>query len=92
MNGLDSPLVPWLLLAVQPLGLLSAFAARLSEGSPRQGISQRMFFGALFLVGMASIVALAVGPGCWLACSTSLAVMVSTAICDFRGGREASTW
>ena len=43
--------------------------ARLSEGSRRQAISQGMFLGALPLMGAATIVALAVGPGCWLACS-----------------------
>jgi hypothetical protein len=92
MNGFDSPSLQWFLLATQLLGVVSAFAARLSEGSPRQAISQRMFFGALCVMGTATIVALAVGPGCWLACSTSLAVMVLTVICDFRGGRQASTW
>jgi hypothetical protein len=92
MNGFDSPAVPWLLLAVQLVGVLSACVARLSEGSPCQGTSQRMFFGALMLVGGATVVALAVSPGCWLACATSLAVMVLTVTCDLRGGLEASTW
>ncbi len=92
MNGFDSPALVWFLLASQPLGILIALAARLSEGSPGQAISQRMFFGALCLMGAATIMALAVGPGCWVACSTSLVVMVLTVICDFRVGREASTW
>ena len=92
MNGLDSPAVLWLLIAVQLLGVLSACVARLSEGSSRQAISQGAFFGTLSLMGPATMVALAVGPGCWLACSTSLAVMVLMVTCDFRGSREAATW
>ena len=92
MNGFDSPAVLWLLLTAQLLGVLSACVARLSEGSPCQSISQRMFLAALPLVGAATILALAVGPGCWLACSASLAAMVLTVTCDFRGSRQSSTW
>jgi hypothetical protein len=92
MNGFDSPAVLWLLIAAQLLGVISACIARLSEGSPRQALSQGTFFGALSLMGAATIVALAVGPGCWVACSASLALMVLTVTCDFRGSREAATW
>jgi hypothetical protein len=92
MNGFDSPAALWLLIAMQFLGVLSAFAARLSEGSPRQAISQGMFLGVLPLMGVATLVALAVGPGCWLACSATLAFMVLTVTCDFRRRRESATW
>jgi hypothetical protein len=92
MNGFDSPTVLWLLIAAQLVGFVSAGLARLSEGSAGQTISQWMFFGILPLVGVATIVAIAVGPGCWLACSATLAVMVLTVTCDFRGSREAATW
>ena len=92
MNGFDSPTTLWLLIGAQFLGISSAWLARLSEGSPRQAVSQRMFFGVLPLVGVATMVALAVGPGCWLACSTTLAFMVLTVTCDFQGSREAATW
>jgi len=92
MNGFDSPAALWLLVAAQILGVLSAFAARFSEGSPRQAISQGMFLGVLPLMGVATLLALAVGPGCWLGCATTLAVMVLTVTCDFRRGRESATW
>ena len=69
MNGFDCPLAMWLLVAAQFLGVLSACVARLSEGSRRQAISQSMFLGVLPLVGAATVVAFAIGPGCWLACS-----------------------
>ncbi len=92
MNGFDSPTMLWLLVAAQIFGVASAWLARLCEGSCRQAISQRMFFGVLPLMGVATMAALAVGPGCWLACSTTLAFMVLTVTCDFRGSKEAATW
>jgi hypothetical protein len=92
MNGLDSPAVLWLLVAVQFLGILSACAARLSEGSRRQALVHCLFLGILALVGAATVTAFAVGPGCWLACSTTLAIMILTVTCDFRSGRESATW
>ena len=92
MNGFDSPAALWLFVAVQFFGILSACAARLSEGSPRQAISQGMFLGMLPLMGVVTLVAFAVGPGCWLACSTTLAVMVLVVTCDFRNSRESAMW
>ena len=92
MNGFDSPAVLWFLVAVQFLGFLSACAARLSEGSSRQTTVQNVFLGVLALMGAATVAAFFVGPGWWLACSTTLAVMILTVTCDFRSGRESATW
>jgi len=85
MNGIESPTVFWLLVALQFFGVSCGCAVRLSEGSPLQGIGQGVFFTALALMGTATVAALAVGPGVWLACSAALAVMVLTVTCDFRG-------
>jgi hypothetical protein len=90
MNGFDSPTALGLLVAVQCFGVLSAAAARLSEGSACQAITQWVFLVALPLVGAATVVALMVGPGIWVACATSLAVMVLTATCDLRISRSTS--
>lgn len=92
MNGFDSPSVLWLLVAVQFLGIASACLARVSEGSSCQGVSQVIFFVVLPVMGTITAFALTVGPGYWLACAATLAVMVLTVTCDFRGGREAATW
>jgi hypothetical protein len=92
MNGFDTPTCLWLLIAAQFIGVFSAWAARLSEGSPHQATGQRTFFAILPLMGVATMVAFAIGPGCWLACSATLAFMVLTVTCDFRGSREAATW
>jgi hypothetical protein len=92
MNGFDTPAAVWLLVAAQVLGILTAIAARFSEGSPHQSISQGMFFAVMLLMGVANLVAIGVGPGCWVGCATTLAVMMLTVTCDFRSGRESATW
>lgn len=92
LNGFDSPTGFGLLLAAQLLGVFSACLARLTEGSSCQAIGQCLFVGALSLVGAATMVALAIGPGCWIACSATLSLMILTVTCDFRGSREAATW
>jgi hypothetical protein len=92
MNGFDSSTVLWLLIAAQLLGISSAWLARLSEGSCYQAVSQCLFFGVLPLMGAATVAAMTVGPGCWMTCSVTLAIMVLTVTCDFRGSREAATW
>ncbi len=88
MNGIDFPSVFWLLVAVQLLGVSSACFVRFCEGSTCQLIGQRAFFAALLLMGVATGVALTVGPGIWMACATSLAVMVLTATFDLRGSMQ----
>jgi hypothetical protein len=92
MNGFDSLTTLWFLVAVQFLGVISACAARLSEGSSRQTAIQNVFLGILALVGATTAAAFAIGPGCWLACCATLAVMILTVTCDFRNGRESATW
>ena len=92
MNGFESTTALWLLVGAQCFGVLSAAAARLGEGSPCQAVSQGVFLVALPLVGAATVVALMVGPGIWVACTASLAVMVLTATCDLRAKPEAAVW
>lgn len=92
MNGLDFPTIAWLLISVQLFGFLSAWTARLSEGSKLQALGHYLFFIALPLMGGATVAAFTVGPGCWLLCCTTLAAMILTVTCDFRKGREAATW
>lgn len=90
MNGFDSAAALWLLVAAQCFGILSAAAARLSEGSPCQAVSQWVFLVALPLVGVATVVALMADSAVWVACAASLAVMVLTATCDLRIRRETA--
>ncbi len=83
MTGFEMPLIWWLFGVVDLLGVTSAWAARLSEGSRRQTFCQCLFFLCLALVGAAGLVAFGLGPGCWLASAATLGIMVLTAICDF---------
>lgn len=90
MNGLDSTTAFWLVVAFPCFGVLSAWAARLSEGSVCQAVSQWVFYVALGLAGTATAVALMVGLAIWAVCAVLLAVMVLTATCDFGARRETA--
>lgn len=82
----------WALVAIQILGIISAGVARLSEGSRRQTCCQRFFFALLLLVGLATVVAVTLGPACWLISSSTLSLMVLTVTCDFRRPDESGAW
>ena len=65
MTGLPSTYILWGMAAVQILGLLSAWIARLS-GSRRRVLCQRLFMACLLLVGLAAVVVPQAGSGCWM--------------------------
>ena len=81
---MDPILATGLLAAAQAIGLLSAAGARWSTGSRGQTFFQRLFMAWFALLGMVTLGAIAVGPGCVLACGTSLAVMLLAATWDLR--------
>lgn len=83
----DLPAGAGMIIAIEILGLLSAWATRCSEGSAWQAWFHRLFYACLLLVGFATVVAFGVGPGCWISCGATLSVMVVGATCDF--SREA---
>jgi uncharacterized membrane protein len=74
----------WSLGFIQIAGLVSAWLARLSEGSRSQASCQCLFLALLGLVGLSTMASLALGPRYWLACGATLSVMVLGAIWDFR--------
>jgi len=82
----------WVLGSLQVLGLLTAWMARVSEGSRWQSLFQHVFLGGLILMGGASVVSLDLGSGCWLTCGTTLSLMVLMATCDFRRCQRATAW
>jgi hypothetical protein len=92
MQGSETVSITWMLIAIQLAGLGVAWGARLSEGSAHQGVAQLLFFALLTLVGGVTIFALWIGPGCWLACGVTFALMLLTATCDFRRGRREVAW
>ena len=88
MSVLQSHTAFWILAVVQVLGLGSAWFARLSEGSSRQGLCQRLFFGCLVLVGVAMIPALKLGPGFWFSSGTTLSLMILAVTYDVNSPRQ----
>jgi hypothetical protein len=89
MAGVDAHVVVWILSAVQAVGLLSAWLARLSEGSRVQTSCQRFFIACLATVGFATAASAALSSAAWLICSTTLALMVLAATWDFRAHARA---
>ncbi len=89
MAYLEIPHWGWFLAGVQVIGLLSAWLARLSEGSCNQVWCQRLFVACLAIMGMTTMAFVAVGTRQWLASGTTMSVMVLAAVWDFRS--HAST-
>ena len=79
-------------VAAQVLGLVSAWLTRISQGCRCEAACQWLFCVCLSMVGLATMVAFAVGPYWWLATATVFAIMVLAATCDFRHSRRATTW
>ena len=92
MIALEAHAVFWLLIAVQAAGLTSTWLTRLSEGSRCQTSCQRLFFGCLGLVGLATIASLGLGPGSWLSCGTTLSLMVVGVTWDVGQSSRAAIW
>lgn len=84
MAYLETSFLVWTLGFVQIAGLVSAWLARLSEGSRSQASCQWLFLACLALIGFTTMVSVALGPRYWLASGITLSVMVLGAIWDFR--------
>lgn len=83
-------LIGLVLTALQAVGLTSAWIARKTEGSACERLSQRVFYGCLAAVGMATIVAVGLGPCYWLASGGTLSAMVLTVTYDPDPSRRAT--
>ncbi len=84
------PFLPlWWFAAVQALGLVSAWFARVHQGSHRQAAFHGVFFLLLGAVGVTTIVAAVTSPAGSLTTGTTLAVMVLTTVWDFNSGKKA---
>ena len=83
MAYLDVSFLTWSMGLLQVAGLVSAWLARFSEGSPRQTYCQWFFMACLGLVGFSIMLSMAFGTRYWLASGTTLSVMILAAIWDF---------
>jgi len=92
MSDMEVSTICCVLAVIEVLGLLVAWIARISEGSRQEARFRWLFFACLTLVGGITIVSLTIGPGYWLAAGATLAIMVLTVTCDFRGARHATAY
>jgi hypothetical protein len=88
MTTFNPPLLVWLFVVLQVLGLASGWWARLCVGSALQSLSQSLFFVALTAVGTLTMIALLMGPGACIISGATLSVMVLIATWDFSQGRQ----
>jgi hypothetical protein len=85
MANLNPSTQLWIMGGIQVLGFVSAWLARLSEGSGHQTKCQRLFLLSLILMGGLTMAAAAgLQPTYWLAPAFTLALMILVVICDFR--------
>jgi hypothetical protein len=83
MAYLESSTLAWTLGLIQISGLAIAWLARLSEGSPRQAVCQRLFVAGLALMGLLTMALLVVGARHWLFSGATFSAMVLAAVWDF---------
>ncbi len=88
----EAPAICWLFGAVEVVGLISAWVARLSAGSRCQTSCQCLFLGCMALVGGVAVVSPGLGPSCWLVSSITLSLMILTVTCDFRRSPQGTAW
>ena len=91
MAYLETSFFVWGWGSIQVVGLLSAWLARLSEGSRRQTSCHGLFFVCLALIGLSMIASMAAGPKYSLPTGITLSVMVLAAVWDFRPDPRAET-
>lgn len=89
MYGIHASDSPWYLAVILVVGLVSAAAARISEGSCFQTWCQRLFVLCLAIVGAMTFVSLGIGRDCCLMSGATLSVMAVTAVWDVSAGRTA---
>ncbi len=91
MAYLESSLLGSALALLQVIGLLSAWLARLSEGSTQQAWCHWLFVGCLAVIGLATMAFVAAGTKHWLPSGATLSVMVLAAVWDFRAHATPSS-
>ncbi len=80
MAYLEFALPLWAFGFIQFAGLLSAWSARIAEGSRGQAWCQRVFMAFLALMGVVTVLAVPCGPRYWFAACGTLGAMMLAAI------------
>jgi hypothetical protein len=84
MDHMDTTALLWSFGAIQAIGLITAWLARISEGSYLQPWFQRLFLLSLLVTGAATMFAPEAGGGYWLLTAATFGLMILMAVCDFR--------
>ncbi len=90
--GQEYPLLVCFLGAIQVLGLGSAAAARLGEGTRGQSTFRWVFMGWLGLVGTSGVILAGLASSAWLISAVTLSLMVVTGTCQFGRSVETTAW
>ena len=88
----EATAIYYLLAVVVPLGLISACAARVSQGARFERPCQWLFMVSLVIVALSTGASLRLEPAYWLVAAGTLSAMVLTVLCDFRGKSRAHAW
>ncbi len=91
MDHLDSTALAWAFVLLQLLGILTAWFARITEGSSVQALFQWVFLLSLLLIGVATMWAWQSGGAYWLLSCATLGAMTLAAVCDFQNADRAFT-
>jgi len=78
------PYAWWMFVAVQILGFASAWITRVCLGTTMQRYGHQLFFAALALIGVATLVSVMHSSGWWLLSGLNMATMVIMAVVDGR--------
>ncbi len=84
----DASLIVWFLGFIQMFALVSAWLARLNEGSRNQASWHGLFLALLAVMGLVTMATVPLGPPYWLPSGATLAIMVLAAIWDFGPAAE----
>ena len=78
----DLQLGCWIVMGFEVLGLLSTWLARRSVGARGQRPCQWLYALCLIMVGASTVVAMTIGPACWLSSTATLAIMILAVVWD----------
>ncbi len=90
MFALEAATFCWLVLVVQLVGLFCAGLVRIFAPCRLSSSLQSLYCAWLTFVGGAAAVMLVLGSACWLGFATTFALMLLTAVCDFRPARQVT--
>ena len=79
----------WLVLLIQAAGVLSVFAARISEHSAAPAVGRYLFWSGFLAVGAVTMTTAAWGSGLWVSGAATLGVMAIGATLDAPRGSLA---